>query len=70
MLYRKVTLATLEVSGQGTQPLTILSPYSYKLTSIEYAGHSAIAAIESGTNYQTKDDFLFSDAVLSLNYGF
>lgn len=125
MPYRKVTLASLEVLGQGTQQLTILSPYSYKLTSIyytggycwesfylmvgwsynffefsspaastpfrtkngaggtfgfgykldeswaiEYTGHSAIVAIESGTNYQTKDDFLFSDAVLSLNYGF
>lgn len=125
MPYRKVTAASIEALGLGTQPVTILTPYSYKLTSLysatgycwesfyltigfsynifdfsspgattpyqakngsggifgfgyklnsnwslEYTGYSAIVSVESGTNYQTKDEFTFSDAVLSLNYGF
>jgi len=125
MAYRKVTAATIEIPGFGTQSVTMLTPYSYKLTSIytttgycwesfylmvglsynlfdfsspgsttpyrtkngaggifgmgykltenwsvEYTGYSALVSVESGANYQTKDDFTFSDAVLSVNYGF
>lgn len=125
MPYRKITAAELQITGQGKQMLTILNPYSYKLTtiylttgycwqdfylmlgltynifdvslpaattpyrtkngsgavfgfgvkaddhwSVEYVAYSAAVSIESGTNYETKDALIFSDAVLSLNYGF
>lgn len=38
--------------------------------SIEYAGHSANVSLESGPLYQDTDEFVFTDAVLSLRFGF
>lgn len=38
--------------------------------SLEYASHSAGVAVESGTNYQTSDTFLFVETVFSLHFAF
>ncbi len=38
--------------------------------SLEYTGHSASVAVESGTSYQTSDTFLFQEATFTLRFAY
>ncbi len=125
MPYRKATMAKLEAPSLGSQNLLIVTPFSYRLTSvyydvgycwetfymfiglsynffdfsapgstvpfrtkngmgstfgigfklsenwaIEYAGHVAKVAIESGPQFLTTDEYTINDAFLTLRIGF